>query len=315
MKIGIDIGGMSIKFGLVNQNNEIIAKKVIPTRLDVPAEELVRDMADAVLSLLKENKLTRKVCKGIGIGSPGTIDAENGVILYSNNFGWENVPIIEMMKKILGNIEISIANDADVAALGEVCAGIAIGANNAVLLTLGTGVGGGVILNKHIFHGALAGGCELGHVVIVQDGEPCTCGRKGCLEAYASASALIRMARKIAIEHPESVMHVMCGGDLDNMTGKIPFDAAALGDKPAHEVVAEYEKYLACGITNIINIFRPEKVILGGGVAAQKNNLTKPLQEMVNNMCFGREHGGIAEIVVSELGNDAGMIGAANLIV
>lgn len=314
MRIGIDMGGMSIKFGLVNEDNEIIAKKVIPTRLDVPAKELVQDMAEAVVTLLTENSITLDSCRGIGIGSPGTIDNKNGAILYSNNFGWENVPIIEIMRETLNDIEMEIANDADVAALGEVCAGAAAGAKNAVLLTLGTGVGGGVILNKEIFHGALAGGCELGHMVIVQDGEACTCGRKGCLESYASATALLRMAKKAAQEHPDSSMNTMCEGDLANMNGKIPFDAASQGDIPAQNVVEAYESYLACGITNVINIFRPEKVILGGGVAAQRENLTEPLQKMVNQMCFGKEHGEIAEIVVSKLGNDAGIIGAANLI-
>ena len=315
MRIGIDMGGMSVKFGLVDENNRITDKKVIPTRLDVPAEEFIKDMADAVTALLQENKLKLEACGGIGIGSPGTIDYENGVILYSNNFGWENVPIAALLKQALGEVKIGIANDADAAALGEVCAGAAAGAKNAVLLTLGTGVGGGVILNKEIFHGALAGGCELGHTVIVQGGETCTCGRKGCLEAYASASALLRMARKKALEHPESLLHTMSGGDPEKMNGKIPFDAAAKGDAAAQEVVTEYETYLACGITNIINTFRPEKIILGGGVAAQKENLTKPLQNMVNQLCFGGEHGGIAQIVVSELGNDAGIIGAANLVV
>ena len=207
MRVGIDMGGMSIKFGLVNKDNEIIAKKVIPTRLDVPAKELVQDMADAVVTLLKENSITLDTCRGIGIGSPGTIDNENGVILYSYNFGWENVPIIDILRETLKDITMGIANDADVAALGEVCAGAAAGTKNAVLLTLGTGVGGGVILNRKIFHGALAGGCELGHMVIVQGGEACTCGRKGCLESYASATALLRMARKEAQEHPESCMN------------------------------------------------------------------------------------------------------------
>lgn len=314
MRVGIDMGGMSIKFGLVNDKNEIIAKKVIPTRLDVPAKELIQDMSDTVLALLTENGITLYACQGVGIGSPGTVDNEKGAILCSNNFGWENVPIIPIMRETLKDTRISIANDADVAALGEVCAGAAAGVKNAVLLTLGTGVGGGVILNKEIFQGPLAGGCELGHMVIVQGGEACTCGRQGCLESYASATALLRMARKEAGANPDSKMNTMCKGDLANMNGKIPFDAAELGDISAQKVVEEYESYLACGITNVINIFRPEKVILGGGVAAQKENLTRPLQKMVDQMCFGREHGEIAEIVVSELGNDAGIIGAANLI-
>lgn len=314
MKVGIDMGGMSVKLGLVNEKNEITGKLVIPTRLDVPAREMVLDMAEAVKTLLAENGLTLSQIQGIGIGSPGTVDQEEGTILYSNNFDWEDVPILSIMREALGPVKLDIANDADAAALGEVCAGAAEGAKNAVLLTLGTGVGGGVIINRKIFRGGVTGGCELGHMVIVENGERCTCGRRGCLEAYASASALLRMARKAAAAHPESLMNQMCGNDLEKINGKIPFDAAAAGDQMGAEVVETYENHLACGIANLINIFRPEKVILGGGVAAQKENLTTPVQKKVDSMCFGGRHGKIAPIVTSRLGNDAGIIGAANLI-
>ena len=282
MKLGIDMGGMSIKMGLVNEENEIIGRITIPTDLTVPYQMLVERMADAVQQMLENAGMTLEQCEGIGIGSPGTIDAKRGVILYSNNFGWENVPIVEELKKHL-DVGIEIANDADAAALGEVYAGAAEGAENAVLLTLGTGVGSGVILDKKIFRGGMPGGCELGHLSIRHDGVRCTCGRKGCLEAYASASALLRIAREMAAEHPESVMNEM--------------------------------GYLACGLANVINTFRPEKVILGGGVAAQKENLTAPLKDLVKDMCFGGSHGYIADIVTSALGNDAGIIGAANLVV
>lgn len=170
MKIGMDIGGMSVKIGIVNKDNEIIAKKVIPTRLDIPAEQMVKNMADAVKELLAEQNIQLEDCQGIGIGSPGTIDDVNGIVLYSNNFNWENVPIIAELKQYL-DTEIKIANDADAAALGEVSAGAAKGEKSAVLLTLGTGVGSGVIMNGKIFSGCLAGGCEFGHMVIRKDGE------------------------------------------------------------------------------------------------------------------------------------------------
>ncbi len=314
MRMGIDLGGMSAKLGLVNEKNEIVEKLVIPTRLDVPAEEMVRDMAEAAKTLAAKRGLKVEDLEGIGIGCPGTIDQKNGSILYSNNFSWEDVHILSVMKESLGDVPMDIANDADAAALGEVCAGAAQGAKHAILLTLGTGVGGGVILDGKIFCGGVAGGCELGHMAITENGELCTCGRRGCLEAYASASALLRMARKAAAEHPESVMNQMCGGDLEKMNGKIPFDAAAAGDAAGHQVVEEYEDHLAFGIANLINIFRPEKVILGGGVAAQKENLTGPLQKKTERMCYGGRYGQIAPIVTSCLGNDAGIIGAANLV-
>lgn len=313
MRIGIDMGGMSVKFGLVNQNNEIVDKMVIPTRLDVPPSEMIQDMIDTVDALLKKHELSVDDLAGIGIDSPGTIDDVNGVILYSNNYHWENVSIIKQMQESF-SVPMAIVNDADAAALGEVKAGAAKGTESAVLITLGTGVGGGVIQNGKIFHGPLKGGMELGHMVIQAGGELCTCGRKGCFETYSSATALLRMARNAAMKNPDSIMNEMCKNDLENMNGIIPFEASEQGDKTALEVIDLYEDYLAIGITNVINIFRPEKIILGGGVSAQKENLTKPVQEKVNAMCFGGEHGEVAEVVTSKLGNDAGMIGAACLI-
>lgn len=312
MKIGIDMGGMSIKFGLVNEKYQIVDKIVIPTRLDIPAEKMVDYMTGAVLELLEKNGLNIRDCAGIGIGSPGTVDDRRGTILYSNNFRWENVAIVSQMQKRLP-VPIRIANDADAAALGEVCAGSCKGVKSAVMLTLGTGVGGGVILDGKIFHGPLNGGVELGHMVIKAGGEQCTCGRRGCLEAYASATALLRMAKQAAGENPSSIMNRMCGNRLENMDGVIPFEAAAKGDETAKKVIEEYEDNLATGIVNVINIFRPEVIILGGGVAAQKENLTIPLEEKVRDFCFGGSHGEIARIVTSDLGNDAGIIGAAAL--
>ncbi|MCM1499322.1 MAG: ROK family protein [Clostridium sp.] len=313
MRIGIDMGGMSVKFGLVDRDNRIVEKKVIPTRLEIPAEEMIDDMVKAVRELLAEQGCEPSDCRGIGIGSPGTVDDETGVILYSNNFGWENVNIAGQMTNGTA-LPVCLANDADAAALGEVCAGAAKGAKSAVLLTLGTGVGGGVICNGEIFHGPLRGGLELGHMVIRAGGELCTCGRRGCLESYASATALMRMAAKAARQNPSSMMNEMCGGRLEKINGIIPFEAADKGDGTAIHVLEEYMDYLAEGIANVINIFRPELVIVGGGIAAQKERLTAPLQARVDELCFGKEHGQTARIVTSCLGNDAGIIGAAGLV-
>ena len=313
IRIGVDIGGMSIKFGLVDDENHILAKKVIKTRLDVEPEEVIKEMGETAISLLQENKYTVEQCRGLGMGSPGTIDDKAGVILYSNNFNWEDVAIIPELKKYL-DVPMGIANDADAAALGEVVAGAGKGSKNAILITLGTGVGGGVILNGEIFHGPLSGGCELGHTVIEADGVQCTCGRKGCLESYASATALMRMARDAVKKYPDSMLAELCETDPEKINGKMPFDAQKAGDQAGCEVVDTYENYLSIGIANFINIFRPETIILGGGVAAQKEYLTDELQRRVNTMCFGGEHGQIAKITTSELGNDAGIIGAANLV-
>lgn len=313
MRVGIDIGGMSIKLGLVDDRNQILAKKVIATQAEeLPAEAVVTNIAEAVLELLKENNLTIEQCKTIGIACPGTVDGKTGEVLYSNNINWENVTMLKILRKNL-SVPMYLANDADAAALGEVIAGAAKDKKNAVLITLGTGVGGGVIIDGKIFSGTLRGGCELGHIVIQHNGKLCTCGRKGCLESYASATALMEMAKEAAIEHPESMMNALAGGDISKIDGRIIFEAEKQDDETAKKVVVCYEEYLSVGIANIINIFRPEIIILGGGVSAQGEYLTNALQKKVDAMCFGGSIGEVAQIVTSKLKNDAGIIGAANL--
>lgn len=312
VRIGIDIGGMSVKTGLV-ENWRIISRKVIATdSAGQSPYELIGRIADSVEALLQENGIMPESCKGIGIACPGTVDAANGMVAYSNNIGWENVAILEHMQKRI-NIPMALANDADAAALGEVLCGAAKGKNNAVLLTLGTGVGGGVIMDRRIFSGFLRGGCELGHMVIERNGKKCTCGRSGCLEMYASASALMGHARELAIDAPESLLMELGRGKIENIDGKIIFEAAKRGDESANKALGEYLENLSIGIANIVNIFRPEIIILGGGISAQKEYLTEPLQKLVNGMCFGGIHGDIPQIVTSALGNDAGIIGAAYL--
>lgn len=313
MRVGVDIGGMSIKIGLVDDTKQIVAKKVIPTQSDVlSAEAVVGNIAEAIVTLLQENNLTVEQCESVGVACPGTVDGRTGVVLYSNNIRWDNVPMLDILRTKLP-VPMFLANDADAAALGEVIAGAAKDKENAVLVTLGTGVGGGVIIDGKIFAGPLRGGCELGHTVIKHGGKLCSCGRKGCFECYASATALMELARKTAAEHPESMMNVMAGGDINKIDGRIIFDAEKAGDPAAIAVVDQYEEDLSVGLANIINIFRPEVVILGGGVSAQEEYLTNALQERVNAMCFGGATCEVAKIVTSELKNDAGIIGAAYL--
>ncbi len=313
MRIGIDIGGMTIKIGLVDDAYKIVARKVIPTNADTEdAKKTVRRMAEALKELLKEYGIKDKDCASLGIACPGTVDGTSGTVVYSNNIHWEDVPIVAWLREHI-SLPVYLANDADAAALAETLAGAAKGRKNAVLVTLGTGVGGGVIIDGHIFTGPLRGGCELGHMVIERNGRPCTCGRCGCFETYASASALMQDAKRAAEEHPESLMNELVDGDRASIDGRIIFDAEKKGDPTAKEVVLQYEKDLSVGLANIINIFRPEAVILGGGVSAQKEYLTKPLSEMVKKECFGGSLGEIAPIVTSQLENDAGIIGAAYL--
>lgn len=312
LRIGIDIGGMSVKTGLV-EGQQIVSRKVIRTDSGRRSSyELIDQIADSMETLLDENGIMPEECKGIGIACPGTVDAASGTVAYSNNIGWESVAILDRIQNRI-NIPMALANDADAAALGEVICGAAKGKNSAVLLTLGTGVGSGVIMNKRIFSGFLKGGCELGHMAIERDGRLCTCGRRGCLEMYASASALMKHARELAADTSQSLLVELCGGKVENIGGKIIFDAAKRGDASANRAVSEYLKDLSIGIANIVNIFRPEIIILGGGISAQKEYLTDGLQKRVAQMCFGGAHGEIPPIVTSVLGNDAGIIGAAYL--
>lgn len=312
-RAGIDLGGTNIKAGIVDEKQKILIEDSVPTRAKRPYEEVVKDMADLVKRLLAQLGIGEEELSGVGVGSPGTVDAVQGVVLYSNNISWENVPLAEELSKYF-SCPIGISNDANCAALGEVKAGTAKEIANAILLTLGTGVGGGVIIDGKVFEGAHAGGAELGHTSLIFDGETCTCGRKGCVEAYVSATALIRDAKRAAEKHPESKMNELCRGDFSNMNGKIPFDAAWAGDVAAKEVVEAYITYLGEAIANFVNIFRPDVILLSGGVCNQGEKLTRPLSLYIKDKCFAKERAFIPKVKCAILGNSAGIIGAANLI-
>lgn len=311
-RIGVDLGGTNIKVGIVDEQNHILGKKSTKTLASRPWQEVAKDISQVTFALLGELKIDVDDCEKLGVGSPGMIDHANGVVVFAGNFDWDDVPLVAELRRYF-ELPISIANDANCAALGETVAGAGKGAGHVVLLTLGTGVGGGVVANGVLQHGGAAGGMELGHTLLEMDGEKCTCGRRGCLEAYASASALARQARKAAEKDPKSLMHKMCGGDLSTMNGAIPFRAARQGDKTAQRVVDTYIRYLGEGLVNFINIWRPEKVLLGGGVSNEGAPLIDPLNEYVRPRCFAGERGFVPHIEVAALKNDAGIIGAAAL--
>ncbi|MGN0267198.1 MAG: type I phosphomannose isomerase catalytic subunit [Lachnospiraceae bacterium] len=311
-RIGIDLGGTAIKVGIIDQNNGIAGRCQLPTEADRPWQHVVDNICKTVMGALEDAELTLADCVSAGVGSPGTIDAENGTVVYSNNFGWHDVPLEAALQEKLG-LPVHISNDANCAALGEVVAGAAKGCQNAVLITLGTGVGSGIIMGGHIFEGGGPGGAELGHTMLHKDGELCTCGRHGCLEAYTSATALIREAKRAANQNPESKLMQLCEGNPEHMNGLIPFEAAKQQDAAACCVIDRYINDLADGIADAVNLFRPQMVLLGGGISKQGSYLTDPLKEKVAHLVFGGEQSFLPEIRCAELENDAGMIGAANL--
>lgn len=264
--LGIDLGGTNIAAGVVNENYEIIAQCSIKTNGSRPAEEVVDDMAQVARDTAAKAGITLDEVEWVGIGAPGTANKATGVIEYSNNIGWYDVPLVQMMEDRLKK-KVYIENDANAAAYGEYVAGSAKDAESFIMVTLGTGVGGGIVINNEIYSGSNYAGAELGHSVIVVDGRPCTCERKGCLEAYASATGLIKTTREHMEKNKDSIMWEMVGGDLSKISGRTSFDAMRKGDAAGKAVVDEYIKYLACGITNIINTFQPDLLAMGGGIS------------------------------------------------
>lgn len=309
--IGIDLGGTNIKAGVVNENYEIIAKATCKTNLPRPAEDICADMAKVSLEAVEKAGLTVDDIECIGIGTPGIANSAEGIIEYSNNLGFDNVPVVELMRKHIDK-PVYVENDANAAAYGEFVAGAAKGANNAVAITLGTGVGGGIIINGKIYSGSNFAGAEIGHMVIEVDGPQCTCGRKGCFEVFSSATGLIRMTKEAMEADKQSLMWEMSKED-DHISARLAFNAMRAGDKSATEVVNKYIKYLAAGITNTINIFQPDILCIGGGVCNEGDPLLVPMKELVAKEVYTRASKKNTQIVIASLGNDAGIIGAAFL--
>ena len=307
--LGIDLGGTFIKGGIVDDEGNILLRDKVPTESEMGADVVVANIVTLCKSLMNKANLSASELGGIGVGVPGTADSERGEVTYANNLGWKNFPISDQIFEILG-LPVKIANDASVAALGEARFGCGKGYRHSVMITLGTGVGGGLLLDGKLFEGNRSAGGELGHVVIVAGGEPCTCGRRGCLEAYASATALIRDTKRAMEKHPESKLWEI--GSLDAVTGKTAFDYLDK-DESAREVVERYIEMLGVGIVNIANLIRPEIIILGGGVCHEGERLIRPLQEMLDREIHGGDIGPAVKIVTAELGNDAGLLGAAAL--
>lgn len=314
--IGIDLGGTNIAVGVVNENYEIIAKDSVPTGRLRPFTDIMDDMSGLCKKLIKNANISKTKVAAIGVASPGCIALDGKSIHYANNIPSLNgAPLCEALQKAFPSAEVFLENDANAAAYGEMLAGAAKGHKDVVVITLGTGVGGGIIIDGKIYAGFNRAGAELGHMVIMADGVPCTCGRCGCWECYASATALIRETAEEIKKYPDSSIHQIIDGDEKNITGRTAFDAMHQGDVAGGAIVKQYVEYVGIGVMNLINIFQPQKLVVGGGVSHAGEALLTPLREYVANNTYGAGIGELpaTEIVAAELGNDAGIIGAAML--
>lgn len=310
--IGVDLGGTNIAAGIVDEKGNLLRKASIPTGAEREADEVIKDMAGLCRKLIDEQGITVDDVEYAGRCYARTADHDNGIVVYANNLRFLNYPLADKLKEFLGVKKVLIENDANAAAKGEAACGAAKGYANSVMITLGTGLGGGIIIDNKIYSGFNYAGAELGHMVIEVDGLPCSCGRKGCWEAYSSATGLINMTKVKLAETKDTVMHEMVAHD-GKVSGRTAFDAMRKGDKAAKEVVDKYIYYLAMGIVNIINIFQPEVLVIGGGICNEKHYLTDPLMDIVDKEQYSRNSTKKTEIRIATLGNDAGIIGAAML--
>ncbi|MDO4380197.1 MAG: ROK family protein [Clostridia bacterium] len=309
-RVGVDLGGTNIAVGVIDENHEIIGRGKLKTNAPRPAKEIMEDIVKAVKLAVADANLTVDDIESIGIGTPGSVNKETGYIEYANNLAFDHVPAVQMLGELI-DAKVYLENDANCAALGEAIAGVGKGKKLFIAITLGTGVGGGIINDGKVMAGCNEAGGELGHTVINMDGIPCNCGRVGCWEAYASASALVRQTKEAMNEHKDSKMWEIAGGSLDNVGGKTAFDAMRAGDKWGTEVVEKYIKYVAVGTVNIINIFQPEMICFGGGICNEGETLLAPLRKYVEAERYSRYCDKQTELCRAKLGNDAGIIGAA----
>ena len=305
--IGVDLGGTNIAAGIVDENGKLLYQDSTPTKAERPAEEITEDMCVLCKKLVDEAGFTMDDVAAVGVGCPGTADSENGVIEYANNINMKHFPIREVIQKYIDK-PVNIENDANAAAYGEYAIN-GNGAKSYVFITLGTGVGGGVIIDGKIYRGFNFAGGELGHTTVMMDGEQCSCGKKGCWEAYASVTALIRQTKAAMEKNPASLMHKIAE-DEGKVSGRTAFEAAKKGDAAGQAVVDAYIKYVAEGLVSILNIFQPEKIAIGGGISKEGDYLLNPLKELVYKDDYNK-YMKKTEIEIATLFNDAGIIGAA----
>ncbi len=312
--IGIDLGGTNIAVGVVDEEGKIVCKRSTPTLSERAPEEIVKDMALTSIETVKDAGISMDEVASVGVACPGFIEKNLGILITGANLPFHDYEMRKELQKYIDK-PVFLDNDANCAAWAEAVAGAAKGVKDSIMITLGTGVGGGIVINGRLYSGFNFFGAELGHMVIKVDGNQCGCGRKGCWEAYSSATALIKLTKEYAENDKSSLMWKMFEQE-GKFSGRTAFNAAKQGDKTAQAVVDEYIKYLAAGVANIINIFQPEVFVIGGGVSNEGENLLVPLRKAVDAEKYDGTDSPLfkdCKIVKATLGNDAGIVGAALL--
>ena len=316
-RIGIDLGGTKVGIGVVDEHANLLFQSEIPTRVSKDEELSPRDLAKRILDATNElcslHQINAQELESIGVGVPGTVDTANGIIVYANNLDFVQVPFVSYLEDYF-HVPVRMDNDANVAAWAEYKAGQ--GKDKAlesfVMMTLGTGVGAGFVFHDRLFAGCNQGAGEIGHMVIDIHGKPCNCGRRGCFENYASATALIEAAQDAMEAHPESILWSLCA-DKNNMNGKLFFEAIRQKDETAQAVLNQYMTYLSVGVLNIINSLQPDMLVIGGGISKAGELILTPLCEQVEKLVYTKDDNIQTQIVMAKLGNEAGILGAALL--
>ncbi len=308
--IGVDIGGSKIAAGVVSEDFKLISKKALPFPHTGDPKDSIATIQTLINGLITENGLKTKEISAIGLAVPGSIDYDRGVVIDAHNLDYHDFPLCQLVGNDFPGITVYVENDANAAALAEYYSGAFRGCSSGLLITIGTGIGGGLVQDGKIFVGGKKNGFEFGHAVLLFGGEPCTCGQRGCIESYCSAAALVREGRKAAGAHHESAMFVRAQGDLTKINAKLVMDCAREGDAVATAVYNQFTDYLGATACTAIALFDPEIIAFGGGVSNDGEFLLAPIREYAKKYAFFKNH---AKIVTAEMKNDAGIVGAAML--
>ncbi len=311
-RIGIDVGGTFIKGGIIDDKGNVLFSTKVQTFNDDEKISVVDNLYNLINYLIKKNKsISDTFLSFIGLGIPGIVNRKKGLAEFSGNLSWNNVPIIGLLKDKGITIPMKICNDSRSACIGEMMFGAGMQYKSAIVMTIGTGIGAGIVINGKLFEGNGDKGGEVGHTLLMMNGELCTCGRHGCFEAYASAKALIRYTKEEMLYNKNSLMWSHVYGNIENVDGTLAFTCAKLNDKSANKVINKYVKYLSEGILNICNCFRPEAIIIGGGISETGDFLFKKINEYIAKRDYGYKCTPKVNVIQAKLGNSAGMIGAA----